>query len=210
MHTNKNISFLGWGDLSYQFLNFLNINEKNIIKFDDNINLNDLNHYSFNSYSEYYSDFDWVIGIGYLHLKKKVKIIKEIINNYGSFKNIIHPSSYISPLSNIKKGVVIYPMCNIDKEVTIYPGVLINNSVTISHNSTIGIGSYISPGVTISGNVEIGEGCFLGTGTIISNGIKIGDNVVVGAGSLITKNIPNNSNVIGNPMKVLSNKLKLI
>jgi len=203
---NEKISFLGFGNVASQINNFFPIN--NPIIFDNKLLPDYKNIFPFDHYKKYYSYYKWVIGIGYYHLQKKVKIIKEIKNHKGLFMNIIHPSSYIST-SSIIEGSIVYPMCNLDKNIHLSQGTIVNNSVTISHDSFIGIGTYISPGVIISGNVTIGEGCFIGSGSIISNDIKIGDNVIIGAGTLITKNIPNNSNVIGNPMKFLSKKLKL-
>jgi len=200
------IAFLGFGNIASQINDFYPIN--NPIIFDDQLPSDYKSTFPFMDYKKYHSYYQWVIGIGYYHLKKKVKIIKEIKKNKGIFANIIHSSSYI-PTSSIIEGSIIYPMCNLGKNTHLNQGSIINNSVIISHDSFIGIGTYISPGVVISGNVTIGEGCFIGSGSVISNNVKIGDNVTVGIGSTITQNIPDNSNVIGNPIRFLNKKLKL-
>ena len=152
------------------------------ITFDEN------GDYPFNTYQNYYTSYKWILGFGYYHMEERVSITEEINQNKGKF----------------------YPMCNIDQHCIINQNVLLNNSVTICHNSNIGIGSYISPGVIVCGEVNIGKGCFIGAGSIISNGVDVGDFSTIGVGTVVTKDLPPYSNVIGNPMKVLDKKLKLI
>ena len=201
----KKYAFLGYGDLSSQILSIFNIDKKNIVIFDDKNSKN-----QFNSYSKFFNNYNWILGIGYKHLNKKLVIIKKMLKSNCSLPNLIHNSSYISKKSEMLKGVIIYPMCNIDDNVIIKPGVLLNNSTTVSHNTYIGFGTFISPGVVISGNVKIGDGCFIGAGTIISNNVNIGNQVYIGAGSLITNNVNDNSHVIGNPMKIINKKFNLV
>lgn len=197
----KSIAFLGNGKLANQIQNFLNKKTKIFDKEGE---------YEFSSYKDNYEKYNWILGFGYLHMEKRVTITEEIINNNGNFYTYIHPTSYTSPTSNIKEGVIIYPMCNIDNNTIINPSTLINNSVTICHNTIIGTGTYISPGVIISGDVKIGKGCFIGSGVKISNGVQIGDYSVIGIGSVVTKDIPSYTNCIGNPLKVLDKKITLL
>jgi UDP-N-acetylbacillosamine N-acetyltransferase len=203
----KPIAFLGYGSLATQLQSQIKHNVKDFIIFDDLFP----NAFKFDLFCNNILKYNWVISIGYKHLNKKLNILSVFHQHVNhNLLTLIHPTSYVSPHSNISYGVTIYPMCNIDTNVTLKPGVILHNSVIVSHDSIIGEGSYVSPGVIISGNVEIGESCFIGAGSIISNNISIGNNVVIGAGTLVTKNIPDNSNVIGNPMKMLNKTLNLI
>jgi sugar O-acyltransferase (sialic acid O-acetyltransferase NeuD family) len=206
-------AFLGYGELGRQIQAFLEEedNEKiNACFFDDLIFDDSKEIRSYDSFTEYIQDYEWIVSLGYKHLMEKQRVINILLSKNAKLVTLKHSSSYISKKAQIKDGVIIYPMCNIDKEVIVEAGVLINNSVTVSHNSTIGACSYISPGVIISGNVQIGSACFIGTGSLISNGITIGNNSTIGIGSVITHNIPPNSNILGNPAKFLNKPLKLL
>ena len=197
----KKIAFLGKGKLIYQIQNLISTPS---ITFDEN------GDYPFNTYQNYYTSYKWILGFGYYHMEERVSITEEINQNKGKFYTYTHPTSHTHPSSQILDGAIIYPMCNIDQHCIINQNVLLNNSVTICHNSNIGIGSYISPGVIVCGEVNIGKGCFIGAGSIISNGVDVGDFSTIGVGTVVTKDLPPYSNVIGNPMKVLDKKLKLI
>jgi acetyltransferase-like isoleucine patch superfamily enzyme len=201
MGINYPIAFLGKGKISIQIQNFIN---SPIISFDEKGDL------PFHSYSDHYVNYEWILGFGYYHMEKRVSLTKKIIQNDGKFHTYKHPTSYSHSSSQILDGVIIYPMCNIDQNTIINQNVLLNNSVTICHDSNIGIGSYISPGVVICGEVNIGKGCFIGAGSIISNGVTIGDFSTIGAGTVVSDNLPPYSNAIGNPMKILNKKLKLL
>ena len=201
MGVKHTIAFLGKGKISTQIQNFIN---SPIIYFDEKGDL------PFNSYSDYYEKYKWILGFGYYHMEKRVSLTEKILKINGKFYTYKHPTSYSHSSSQILGGVVVYPMCNIDQNTIINQNVLLNNSVTICHDSNIGVGSYISPNVVICGEVNIGKGCFIGAGSIISNGVTVGDFSTIGAGTVISKNIPTYSNVIGNPMKTLNKKLKLL
>jgi len=57
-------------------------------------------------------------------------------------------------------------------------------------------------------NTYIGKKCFIGANVIIMDGITIGDEVVVGSGSVVTKDIPSNCIAVGNPARVIKEKIK--
>jgi acetyltransferase-like isoleucine patch superfamily enzyme len=61
--------------------------------------------------------------------------------------------------------------------------------------------------ITKQGKVVIGNNCWIGVGVNIVGNIKIGDGVVIGAGALINKDIPSNSVVVGNPQRIIKNRL---
>lgn len=83
--------------------------------------------------------------------------------------------------------------------IAINPNVVIGKNCTIRHNVTIGNkGKYVP---ILGDNVEIG------TGAIILGGVKISDNVTIGAGSIVVKDIPASVIVVGNPAKIIREKL---
>jgi len=210
---SKEIAFLGFGDFGQQVANLFRLDKDSIVIFDDLIfnttQKDNRKIFPFQDYQNFILDYDWVLGLGYKVLNKKLDILDEMQRFGASFKSFIHSSGFISSFSEIDSGVIIYPNSNIDQYVEIQAGAIVNNSVTISHNSRIGKGTFIAPGVIIAGNVKIGDACFIGVGSIIVNNVSIGSNVTIGAGTVITSDIPSGMSVIGNPMKILENRLKL-
>lgn len=206
------IGFIGFGDLGNQIRSMLiedKLEEYDFYYFDDKIS-NNTNNYSFKEYNkDQFNDLYFIVSLGYKHLKKKHKIINELLKDKRKLFTFIHKSAYVNPTAIIRNGVIIYPMCNIDLNVIIEPGSLLNNSVIISHDSIIGKCNFIAPNTTVNGNVKISNNCFIGSGTIINNNIKIGANCVIGLGTVITQDIPSNTNGIGNPFYKTSKKLKL-
>ena len=180
-----------------------------LIIFDDYYESEDSKSYPFEYLDPAFEDYSFLVCLGYHHLPKKKEIINDLKSSGRALLTIIHPTAHISDLSTIEDGVVIYPMCNIDMNVHIESGCILHNSVVVSHDSKLGACNYLSPGVIISGNVAIGQSNFMGSGTILSNDLTIGDNCQLGIGSIVTEDLPDNAVVIGNPLKHLSNRLKL-
>lgn len=54
----------------------------------------------------------------------------------------------------------------------------------------------------------IGNNVTLGANVTIIGDITIGDNCIIGAGAVVVKSIPANSIVVGNPGKVIGNKIE--
>lgn len=79
------------------------------------------------------------------------------------------PFSFVGPLTNIGKGV------------------LINTKANVHHECTVGEFSEISPGAMLLGASKIGKKCRIGAGAVILPGVELGDEVIVGAGAVVTK-----------------------
>lgn len=62
---------------------------------------------------------------------------------------------------------------------------------------------------TLRTNTYIGKRCFIGANVIIMAGVTIADEVVVGSGSVVTKDIPSNCIAVGNPARVIKEKIKI-
>lgn len=204
------VSIIGFGELGKQFLDYLkDENYSDFFLFDDNINKNS-NAFSFNNYdSEEFGQTLFFVSLGYKHLSRKHQILLELQSSNKKTPFFKHNTSFVNNSAILENGVFVYPMCNIDKNVTIKTGTLLNNSVVISHDSLIGNCCYLSPGVIVCGNVTIGDYTFIGAGSTISNNITIGKNVIIGIGTVVTKDVPDNVSVIGNPMRIIINKLSI-
>ncbi len=57
-------------------------------------------------------------------------------------------------------------------------------------------------------DTHIGKRCFVGGRSIIMPGVHIGDGSIIGAGSVVTKDIPSYCIAVGNPAKVIKNKIQ--
>jgi acetyltransferase-like isoleucine patch superfamily enzyme len=61
-------------------------------------------------------------------------------------------------------------------------------------------------GVTNKG-IAINDDCWIGSGVVFLDGVNVGNGCVIGANSLINKDIPPYSVVVGNPMRVIKNRM---
>jgi len=211
---NRKIAYIGFGELGKQISLFIRQTSGNDITeifFDDDMFAN--KHpatFPFSSYAEtQFAGYEFYVCLGYKHLALKTKILTDLMASGRAVPFFIHPSCVCNPTSVIGAGAIIYPGCVIDQHVKIEEGVLLNNSVTISHNSVIGKSTFIAPGAVVCGNVQIGNECFIGSGTVVSNNILIGDHVITGIGTVVSINIPAGRSAIGNPVKILSEKITL-
>lgn len=201
-------AFIGFGALGEQMYNMLPITDQDeCVYFDDNcFELLKKNSFPFGNYnSDKFSEFNFLICLGYKHSLLKKSIYQELKSKNRKFITIISNSCFVNTTAVIGVATTLYPMCNVDSFVKIGEVTVINNSVVISHNSSIGDFCYISPGTVISGYVNIGNSTFIGSNATIANNVTIGNNVIIGVGTVVTKDIPDNSFVIGNPMRFVKN-----
>ncbi len=205
---NLPIAVIGFGALGRQITSFLELTEKELLIYDDNLFCHTKDSkkklvFPFNNYLGNLANTNFIVGLGYKDLKKRQEVFNTILKNNGKVLGFTHNTAFLNKSATLGKGVIIYPRCNIDQNVVLGDGVLINNSVVVSHDSIIGDHSYLSPGVIICGNVSVGKRVFIGAGSIISNGVKIGDDCKLGIGSVITRNLEPETCGIGNPFRYL-------
>ena len=110
--------------------------------------------------------------------------------------------------TEIHQGVYIGPQCNI-------------GSCKIGKNSLVASGAHILSGKNqhnfddidtpiqqqggVYEKIEIGEDSWVGNGCLIM--ANIGKKCIIGAGSVVSKDIPDYSIAVGNPAKVIRNRL---
>ena len=86
-------------------------------------------------------------------------------------------------------------------------GLIINNKVQLGENVTLL--HHCTIGENAHGIPLIGNNVSIGTGVIIIGKVVIGNNVTIGAGTVVTKDIQDNMVVVGNPQKVIREKIAL-
>lgn len=199
---SKVLAILGAGELGIQIANFaLNDNHYDTIYFYDDINSSEKIR---GNTEDLISDFNLhiidevLIGIGYNHLNSR-EIKFNYLKGKVKFGKIIHTTSWVDALAEIKDGCIIYPRCVIDKNVIIKENTIINLNCTVAHDTIIGSSCFLGPSVSIAGFCVIESQCFLGINATIKNNIKIIQNTIVGAGTVVVKNIIEKGIYIGNP-----------
>lgn len=55
--------------------------------------------------------------------------------------------------------------------------------------------------------ISIGENAWIGSGAMILKGVHIGPGAIIGAGSVVTKDVPAFTVAVGNPARVIKNRL---
>jgi acetyltransferase-like isoleucine patch superfamily enzyme len=105
----------------------------------------------------------------------------------------------------INRGCELYPSMQTDQgiitledHVVLGPGVIIFAS---GHDYT----ALHLP--DISAPVTVGKHAWIGGKSIILPGVTIGEGAVIGAGSVVTKDIPPYTVAVGNPAKVIKNRI---
>ncbi len=113
---------------------------------------------------------------------------------------IIEDNVWIGANSTIEKGTV--------DNTIIKKGTRIDDLVQIGSNCIIGESSIIAAGTIISRDVVIGKNCWIAPNVSIRDRIFIGDNVTVGIGAVVVNNIEFSLIVVGNPAKILKQKVE--
>ncbi|QWH09086.1 acyltransferase [Bacillus mycoides] len=63
-------------------------------------------------------------------------------------------------------------------------------------------------GVTNKG-IIVGDDCWIGSGSVFLDGVQVGEGCVIGANTLVNKDIPPYSVAVGNPVKIVKNRLEM-
>ena len=119
-----------------------------------------------------------------------------------NFCTLIHPTAYISPLSDLSQGVYVGANSVVAPGVQLGSHVFVNRGVTIGHDTRIGDFSRVQPGSHMGSLSIIGEGVTIGLGSSVIERLRIGDNAVIGAGAVVLEDVPANVLVAGVPAKL--------
>lgn len=149
-----------------------------------------------------------VLAIADPNIKEKLYNKIKAENAQIVFPTIIHPSSSVSPLSELDEGVIITRFCWVTANTKIGKCVLLNTRCDVGHDSRIGDFSSLMPSVNISGNVTIGKKVYIGVQSALLQGLSIGDSAIIGMGSKVMTNVPTNCTVLGNPAKIIQRREK--
>jgi phenylacetic acid degradation protein len=137
--------------------------------------------------------------------------------SFNGFIPVVHPSSFVHPLSAVTGNVII------GKDVYIGPGaalrgdwggIVVEDGCNIQENCTIHMfpgltvylreGAHIGHGAIVHG-AEIGRNCLVGMNAVIMDHVSLGEGSIVGALSFIKEGeqIPPRSLVAGSPARII-------
>ena len=145
---------------------------------------------------------NFLLTMGNSNIRKELS--DKIIAKGGKVPSLIHPASIVSKYASVSSvGVYIGPFTYIQANSRISDNVVVLSHVNISHDTTIGQGSFIAGGCMIGAYTEVEEFAFIGQHvTSISGKVsKIGKKVFIGAGSVLTKDVRDSALVVGVPAK---------
>lgn len=140
----------------------------------------------------------------------RVKIIGNVtlgnsltLDDNTEIRNFTNNYSKIGNHTSINKNTVIRGYFSIGEYCAIAPNCTIigANHIFSDPNKTIK-----SQGVSCKG-IIIEDDVWIGANSVILDGVTIGKGSVIGAGSIVTKNIPPYSVAVGNPCKVIKNRI---
>jgi sugar O-acyltransferase (sialic acid O-acetyltransferase NeuD family) len=136
---------------------------------------------------------------------------QNIINGLGladvRFAKVIHPMAKISNLASIGFNVLMMAGVVVTSNAFIGSHTCILPNTVIHHDVKVGEWGLIGSNVTIAGNTVVEENCYIGSGTTIMNGLRIGRKALVGLGSNVITHVAQGSRVVGNPARVLLQKI---
>jgi sugar O-acyltransferase (sialic acid O-acetyltransferase NeuD family) len=187
----------GHAKVIVDYLNFLKIEVNGI--FDDDINKKYLYQYPINPYQAvFFPEMPLLIAIGNNFLRKQ---IAEKISH--SLAKLLHPTAYISPMSQIEAGTVVFAGAIIQTEAQIGKNVIINTGSVVEHECQVADYGHIAPKAVICGQVNIGEGTLVGANATILPNLTIGKWCKIGAGAVVTQNIPDFATAVGIPARII-------
>ena len=180
----------------YKNISFLDdeIKNRSTTQLGQNI-LGELNSFRENKFKNEYQEAIVAIGDSVLRVIKTRELLREGFN----VPILKHPTSSISPNTNIESGCVFMANSSIQTGCKIGLSCIINTGSCFDHFGKMLEGVHLCPGVNVAGNVNIGKNTWIGIGSSIIQNINIGDSVTVGAGSVVIKDLEDNNTYFGIP-----------
>lgn len=149
-----------------------------------------------------HNDDVFFCAIGNVFHRKKM--VEHILLQGGTFINLIHPTSNLSPSVQIGIGVAIKSYCVISSDVTIGNFCFLQSSVIMGHDVKIGDYCQINSFAFFAGYVNVGNCVSINAGAKLIQNVQVEEESVVGIGSVVLNKVKKGTTVFGVPAKKLS------
>lgn len=160
---------------------------------------------------KFLSDEEVLFFIAYVGMQKEEEVFMKINSlNIPSnrFATLIHPTSIIPKgFCKIGNGVLIAPLAQLSPDTTLEDNCMMLANSFLGHDSVMRKFSHIASNAVVGANVDVGRAVHIGTNATIIEKIRIGDFSLVGTGSVVLHDIEENSIVVGNPARLLREKI---
>ena len=110
----------------------------------------------------------------------------------------------IAHSTSINRNSIVFGKVSIGSNTAIAPGCMI---VGVNHTFS-NAKSLIKNQYSVRKGIVIGNNVWIGANVVVLDGVQIGDGCVIGAGSVVTKSILTGSVAVGNPCKIIKNRLQ--
>lgn len=101
----------------------------------------------------------------------------------------VHNKAFISDITGIGQGVVIYPFAYLGYGVKIGNFSMVGQHTNIGHGAHLGQNNVVCPGVVFGGSVIAGNNVLFGINCTVRDNLTIADDVTFFMGSLVSKHI---------------------
>lgn len=133
--------------------------------------------------------------------KKTVDIIRD---KGGSFINLVHPTSVISPSVKLGIGVGIKAFCVLASDVTIGDFTFLQSSVIMGHDVRIGNFCQVNSFAFFAGYAHVHDRVSVNAGAKLIQNVVVEEDAVVGVGSVVLRKVKQGTTVFGVPAKQIS------
>ncbi len=141
----------------------------------------------------------FVLAIGYRHLKARWEIYQRLRRLDFQFPTLIHRSALVHGSARVDEGAVVMMGAIIDVNVRVGPLAVLWPGATVAHDTNIGSNSFVSPRATVCGRSTVGRDCFIGAGAVVVDHVAVPDGSLVKAGTVFHRRSTPTPYRVGDP-----------
>lgn len=134
------------------------------------------------------------------------KTVEIILAKGGTFINLIHPTSVISPSVKIGTGVGIKAFCVIASDASVGDYTFLQSSVIMGHDVQIGRYCQVNSHTFFAGCSKVNDLATVNAGVKVVQSVEIGKLSVVGMGSVVLNRVKEGTTVFGSPARIVDYK----
>lgn len=150
----------------------------------------------------------FIAYVGLQNEKQTYKKIETLNIPPERYATLIHPTAIIPKgFCDTGNGVLFAPLSQLSTDTTISDNCILLPNSFVGHNSFLDRFAHIATNSVVGANVHVGKAVHIGSNATIREKVNIGDYSLIGVGSVVLNDIPENSVVVGNPAKILKQRL---